>query len=245
MKSKLSAFLKTALSVFIPKLVLVPFLPARHEIDLNLDLLQAAVDYPLNRDYKTYCDYGKSHGALENFGLVPGRYIVIQPGARSGAPTPKRWSLQNFKEFIAVFEERFPDLEIVAIGNQYDYDNYVAELLKSASNIKNTAGLTTLADAATIMQHAAVSVVHDSGAMHIGGAVEAKMVALYGPTDFSRTRPLGDRCTVLFSKQESFAEMFNLSSGEDALVEKYGENYCMDGILPETVLHAVETYVIP
>ena len=93
------------------------------------------------------------------------------------------------------------------------------------------------------MSNAAVNVVHDSGALHIGGAVEAKMIALYGPTDYTRTRPLGEENTVLFSMQNSFAEMYNLSSGEDLLVEKYGQDYCMDGINPCDVLDAIKKYV--
>ena len=88
-----------------------------------------------------------------------------------------------------------------------------------------------------------MSVVHDSGAMHIGGTVEAKMIVLYGPTDYTRTRPLDEENTVLFSMKKSFAEMYNLSSGEDLLIEKYGQDYCMDGISPNDVLNAIKAYV--
>lgn len=241
-KRKKRFFLRALASVFFPKLILVPFLAARHEIDLNFDLLQAFIDRPLARSYKTRCNFNGTRNILEVFGLMKGEYVVIQPGARSGAPTPKRWSLDKFKKFIVLFNKKYPNVKIVTIGNQYDFDNYAAELLESHNNIVNTAGLTTISEAAKIMQHAAVSVVHDSGAMHIGGAVEANMVALYGPTDFTRTRPLGENCTILFSKQTSFAEMFNLSSGEDLLIDKYGEDYCMDGISPQEVLGAVERY---
>ena len=243
MKSKVTACLKTMISIFCPQLQLVPFLPSRHEIDLNFDLLQSFIERPFTRSYKTYCNFRESPDTLDTFCLVEGKYIVIQPGARSGKPTPKRWSLNNFKELIALCHEKFPEFKIVTIGNQYDFDNYVTEIEESDEKVINTAGLTSISEAATIMKNAAVSVVHDSGAMHIGGAVDAKMIALYGPTDYTRTRPLDAENTVLFSTQKSFAEMYNLSSGEDLLIEKYGQDYCMDGISPIDVFNAIKVYL--
>lgn len=243
MKSKVTSCLKMIISVFFTRLTLVPFLSSRHEIDLNYDLLQSFIERPFTREYKTYCNFGQSTGTLEKFDLVEDKYIVIQPGARSGKPTPKRWSLDNFKELIALCHDKYPDLKIVTIGNQYDFDNYVSEIISFFPKVINTAGLTSISEAASIMSSATVSIVHDSGALHIGGAVEAKMIALYGPTDFTRTRPLGEQNTVLFSVQNSFAEMYNLSSGEDLLIEKYGQDYCMAGISPYDVLNAIKAYV--
>ena len=243
LKSKVSAFLKMLISVFSSKLTLVPLLPSRHEIDLNYDLLQSFIGRPFTRDYKTYCSFGESSDILDTFGLVKGEYIVIQPGARSGMPTPKRWSLNNFKELIALCHEKYPSFTIVTIGNQYDFDNYVSKIVESYTQVINTAGLTSISEAASILRNAAVSVVHDSGAMHIGGAVKAKMIALYGPTDYTRTKPLGEENTVLFSMKKSFAEMYNFSCGEDLLIEKYGQDYCMDGITPNDVMNAIKKYV--
>lgn len=242
-KNKVVALLKMIISVLVPRLTLVPVLPSRHEIDLNFDLLQAFTERPLTRDYQTYCCFGGSSEVLDTFGLVKGKYIVMQPGARSGMPTPKRWSLKNFRELVALCQYTYPSFKIVAIGNQYDFDHYVSEIVEAYPDVINTAGLTSVSEAASIMRDATVNVVHDSGAMHIGGAVKAKLIALYGPTDYTRTQPIGEENTVLFSMKESFAEMYNFSGGEDLLIEKYGPDYCMDGITPDDVMNAIKKYV--
>ena len=138
---------------------------------------------------------------------------------------------------------KYPKIKIVAIGNKFDNDQYIKPLIIDCPDIINTAGSTTIEQVADIMRFAIVNIVHDSGALHIGGAVNAKMIALYGPTDYTRTKPLNSSSAILFSKNKSFAEMYNMNISEDELIEKYGEDFCMDSILPEDVINVMENFI--
>jgi len=226
-----------------PRVILVPFLPGRHEIDLNYDLLQSLKDYPIKRSYKTFVEYKCDEKILEQFSLSPNKYIVLQLSARSGAPTPKKWPLKNFIDLYNKINKEFPDIKIVTIGNSEDFETDVSEFIKACPEVINTAGKTSLKEVTSIMLYAAVSIVHDSGAMHLANAVSAKVIALYGPTDISRTGPLDENTKVLVSQNKSTNIMFNSSIGEEGVLDIFGEDFCMSDIAPELVLDEIRRFL--
>jgi heptosyltransferase-1 len=59
------------------------------------------------------------------------------------------------------------------------------------------AGRTTLKDLACLFRGASLLVTTDSGPMHLAAAMETPVVALFGPTDPSRTGPYGEGHTVI------------------------------------------------
>tara|TARA_B100000780_G_scaffold68993_1_gene45714 strand:- start:169 stop:1251 length:1083 start_codon:yes stop_codon:yes gene_type:complete len=223
----------------LPKVKLVPFIAGRHEIDLNLDLLQSLKDYPICSNRKTSINIDNNSKILERFNLVKDNYIIFQLSARSGMPTPKKWPLQNFVDLFDQIKKSYPQIKIVTIGNQADFDAEISAFLKLRNDITNTAGKTSILEAASLLSNSAVSIVHDSGAMHIANAVSAKTIALLGPTDISRTGPLDKNTTVIISKNDSTNSMFNFKMGEEAVLKKFGQDYCMSSILPDDVHQAV------
>jgi len=223
----------------LPKVKLVPFIAGRHEIDLNLDLLQSLKDYPICSNRKTSINIDNNLNILERFNLVKDNYIIFQLSARSGMPTPKKWPLQNFVDLFDQIKKSYPQIKIVTIGNQADFDAEISAFLKLRNDITNTAGKTSILEAASLLSNSAVSIVHDSGAMHIANAVSAKTIALLGPTDISRTGPLDKNTTVIISKNDSTNSMFNFKMGEEAVLKKFGQDYCMSSILPDDVHQAV------
>ena len=233
------ALLSFIILTLLPKVKLVPFAAGRHEIDLNIDLLQSIKSYSIKADRETNIEFDNNEHILKRFDLKKDQYIIFQLSARSGMPTPKKWPLKNFIKLFDKIKKSHPDLIIVTIGNQADFDAEISEFIKFRSDIVNTAGHTSILEAATLLANAAVSIVHDSGVMHIANAVSAKIIALLGPTDISRTGPSKKNTTVLISNNDSTNAMFNFEMGEEAVLKKFGEDYCMASILPDSVYDAV------
>ncbi|MCK4235571.1 MAG: hypothetical protein KAX38_00535, partial [Candidatus Krumholzibacteria bacterium] len=51
----------------------------------------------------------------------------------------------------------------------------------------------------SVMKMASLTICNDTGIMHIAGAVGARCIALFGPTDPSRWKPVGENVTALRS----------------------------------------------
>ena len=65
------------------------------------------------------------------------------------------------------------------------------------SRVSIAAGKTTIKQAAALIERCNLLVCNDSGLMHMAVAVGTPAVAIYGPTDIRRTRPVGQSHTVI------------------------------------------------
>ncbi len=220
----------------MPGFRFVPLLQGRHEIDLNYDLLEAFYDRPMERTYNTFIATKDNPEVLGRFDIKSGQYIVIQPSAANGGLTAKIWAPGNFEELVLQINQLYPDMKVVFVGDIGDLDSIKKTSLADISGVVNTMGQTTIADLSTIISNTAVVIAHDSGVMHIANALEVKLIALYGPTDFTRTRPLGENSHILYSKNECLAAHYNGKISESNLARKYPDNKCMEKISVDDVM---------
>ena len=93
------------------------------------------------------------------------------------------------------------------------------------------------------MRYALVSIVHDSGALIIGGAVKANMIALIGPTDPSRFLPLNKNIKVIKSENECTNLMFNFKMNEKQILKKFPDGYCMDSINSSKIIDEIRFFL--
>jgi len=214
----------------------VPLLQGRHETDLNYDLLEALYDRPMERNYQTFIAQHDDPAALSRFNIEPGRYIVIQPAAANGSLTAKVWAPRNFAELRRQLNQRYPDLKLVFVGDQGDLASIKQTSLVDIDDVVNTMGKTTIGELTSIINNAALVIAHDSGVMHIANALQANLIALYGPTDYTRTRPLAQTSHILFSTNGCLAAHYDPNVGERDLARKYPDYACMDGISVEDVM---------
>ena len=221
----------------------VPILQGRHEIDLNLDLLEAYLDRPISREYCTPLEIELKHGHLKQFGLIPKKYIVLQLGARYGCATPKTWDPENFRFLIKKLQETHADVSIVTIGSQEEYRTLVKQFIEEFPFLINTAGQTSVEEVISILGHAKLIIAHDSGAMHLANALNVPLIALFGPTDYTRTRPLGLNSHILYSKNEYFGSMYHFKNSEEHLAKSAPQYACMSGIAVEDVLSKIDTLI--
>lgn len=229
---------------FLPGAVPVPILPGRHEEDLSYDLLEIFHGRPFQRDYNTFLHYNENPGVLDKFDLKPKQYIVFQPSAANGALTPKTWHPANFAELSVEINERYSRYKIVIVGDKGDLSALENTALLKDKNITNTIGHTTIDELCAIIKNSAVVVAHDSSVAHIANALNCKLIALFGPTNYTCTRPLGENSRILYSRNECFAAMYDQSVSESDLAKRYPPYYCMNEIKVSDIMKEIDNLLV-
>lgn len=86
-----------------------------------------------------------------------------------------------------------------------------------------------------VLQALDLVITNDTGPMHMAAAVETPVVALFGPTDPTRTGPWGSgHCVLRAEDQPACAPCFRKNC-------RQGQGACMRGIPVETVVSAAES----
>jgi ADP-heptose:LPS heptosyltransferase len=112
------------------------------------------------------------------------RYAVLNPGA---AWPNKRWPPEKFGALASAIHDRFGLRSFVTWGPA---ERELAGAVVAASRgTAEPAPPTEVGDLAALMRGAAVVVSGDTGPLHIGAAMGAPLVGLYGPTWPERNGP--------------------------------------------------------
>ncbi|MBN2406770.1 MAG: glycosyltransferase family 9 protein [Elusimicrobia bacterium] len=109
------------------------------------------------------------------------RYVAIAPGARWNT---KQWTVENYVSLIIKIIKEI-GMNSVIIGDACDRelaDNILKETGLLKKHVINLAGRISIRQSAAVIKNSAVLVSTDSAPMHIGWAVGARVVALFGPT---------------------------------------------------------------
>ncbi|MEW6127385.1 MAG: lipopolysaccharide heptosyltransferase II [Acidobacteriota bacterium] len=215
-----------------------------HEIERYLDLITAlGVERTPTEPtkpfmYLTEADRRFAQTFLQangNRNLILG----IQPGT---SPTMrwKQWSLEKYRELIERLVKEQPDAQIVLFGapNEAAMIQELAEGING--NIVIAAGKTTVKQVAALIERCNLLVCNDSGLMHVAVAVQTPVVAIYGPTDFNRTAPLGSEHSIIRHKM-SCSPCFKLSG--DATVKACPHHDCLNSIAADEVYYQVESKI--
>jgi len=204
----------------------VPVLTGRHETDLNLDLLEPFLQKPTERNYQTFIHQTVTD--LSRFDL-PDEYIVVQLTARNGQATPKTWDPDNFSKVIRQVRVQRPSTHFIFVGDKGDAES-LQETTLIQEGVINLMGKTSFNELCNVILNARGVLAHDSGIMHMANALQRPLVALYGPTDFTRTAPRAPTSNILYSRNECWARMYGFRASEDALADEFPSFYCMSGI---------------
>lgn len=158
------------------------------------------------------------------------KLLVLAPGAAYG--DAKRWPSERFH---AVAEEWIGrGGAVVSVGSRTERG--VAERTLAGLPSGQTdclAGETTLEELMLLLKHSAAVVANDSGVMHLGGALGAKGVAVFGSTDCAATSPVSRRWRIVYRKL-SCSPCFRR-------VCPKGSKECFDAVRPESVIRALES----
>lgn len=139
-------------------------------------------------------DTGRTRDLLLEIGLDPDeRFVVFAPGAAYGRA--KQWLPERFAELAEmIINER--GWSVLMVGSNADRSacaEVVSRLPKTGTRINrliDVCGKTDLPTLAGVLARAHAVVSNDSGAMHLAGAVGARVVGVFGATNEQRTSPL-------------------------------------------------------
>ena len=219
----------------------VPVLHGRHEIDLNLDLIDAFSygNYTANRDRHTIVTYDSS----ASISGLPDKYVVLQPSARNGVASPKTWPIDLYYSLTQTWLERHPDYRVLLVGDSGDLKALLGHPILKLDGVVNMVGDTDFSQLCLILKSASAVVANDSGIMHVADALKTPLVALFGPSDHTKIGPLSPSSTILWSQNDCFCNCYAFKEGEDSLLEKFGVDYCMKDLSPSSVISALELLI--
>jgi heptosyltransferase-2 len=117
----------------------------------------------------------------------PEPFVVLAPGAAYGSA--KQWMPERFAELArSIVRDRGWHVFLVGSGADRSVCDEIARTARES--VTNLCGQTDLAGLAALLASARAVVSNDSGAMHLAGAVGAKVVGIFGATNEHRTSPL-------------------------------------------------------
>lgn len=145
---------------------------------------------------------------------------------------PKRWPKESFARLVDELTERY-HAQVIITGSFLDHplSQEIASLARNKPFI--ACGLTTLKQLGALFRNSDLVISADSGPLHIAMAVEARTIALFGPTSPELTGPLGKgEFSILRKKDlECIIPCYNLECRK---------NVCMSRIDVSDVLLEVE-----
>jgi lipopolysaccharide heptosyltransferase II len=219
---------------------------AQHEIDRYLDLMAAlGIDKPdyrstgtrvhlteKDRDFASDFLRGDAHDATTSV-------VGFQPGT-SATMRWKQWPVERWRSVLDRLVAEAPDARIVLFGSNSEAPMIEKMAEGLGPRVLLAAGKTSIKQAASLIEACDVLVCNDSGLMHVAGAVGTPVVAIYGPTDFSRTAPLGAGNSII--RHELPCSPCFTMEGEER-VRACPHHDCLMTISPNEVLVAIKQQI--
>jgi ADP-heptose:LPS heptosyltransferase len=135
-------------------------------------------------------------------------YVLIHGGSNQLAQAKgidQIYPVQNWQQIIQDFQQRQPDLPVVAIQGPED-EQFVRSLRESCPDIKITSP-TDVGKLAAMIAAANLMVCTDSAPMHLAVAVQTYTLALFGATDPKKLLPQSDRFIAIKSPTTKMADI--------------------------------------
>jgi len=154
---------------------------------VGIDNLEEASYIHVTKEDEEYVD-----GVLKGHGISD-PIVVISPGAKSHL---KRWTAEGFTE-IADRLMAECKANVIFIGAKED-EQVVGDIIAKMKNKPyNLVDKTSIRQLASLIKRAIVLITNDSAPLHLGNAVGAKVVAIFGPTDPRKYGPTGEFDVVI------------------------------------------------
>jgi lipopolysaccharide heptosyltransferase II len=114
-------------------------------------------------------------------------WVAINPGAAFG--TAKRWLPERFAAVGDALARRGARVTVVGGAAERRVGEAIAGQMTAPARV--LCGQTTLAELAGVLSRVRLLVTNDSGPMHLAAALGRRVVAVFGPTDWRETHPVG------------------------------------------------------
>jgi 3-deoxy-D-manno-octulosonic-acid transferase/heptosyltransferase-1 len=199
----------------------------KHAVDRYLDFpryLGAKIDnvefvLPQNNDAEA-----KVKLLMSKYKLDDKKFIAINPVAYWKT---KLWDNEKFAHLADLANNKLK-MKVVFTGSKKEPLEGITSRM-TAEGI-NLGGETSLLDLAYLYKKAQMVITTDSGPMHLAAAVRTPVIALFGPTDPTRTGPYGKEHAIITAGLPC----------SPCFLKKCSTRKCMKDILPEQVFAAIE-----
>jgi len=164
---------------------------------------------------------------LDSFGIKGEDCLIgIHPGAAYGSA--KRWFPERFAVVADQVADRF-QAKVVVFGGPLETGiaGAVQKAMKTPSLL--LAGKTSLREMMALMTKCRLFITNDSGPMHVASSLGVPVVAIFGPTDPTRTSPAGKQTRIIQNK----VDCAPCKARECPI-----DHPCMTGVSSEEVFHA-------
>lgn len=121
------------------------------------------------------------------------KLVVISPGAKSHL---KRWSARKYAELSDRLVNEL-GCSVFITGNEDDKDAVRTFIAAVKRPVKDLCGKTSLGELMELMNRASLVITNDSAPLHMASAVNAAVVAVFGPSDERKYGPLSERNRVI------------------------------------------------
>ncbi len=162
------------------------------------------------------------------------KLLTIASGAAYGAA--KRWSSESFRAVASYWVEAGGIVAVLGSESESKIGDEVIEGLDSRKAF-NMSGKTSLIELMHLLRYSTMTVANDSGVMHLSAALGRPGVAIFGPTDFTATGPIGANWRLMYEKQPC-SPCFRREC-------RSGQRTCMCAITPQAVIAEMEEMLTP
>jgi len=161
--------------------------------------------------------------------------IGIQVGT---SPTMrwKQWPLDKYQGLIEKLNHKF-NIVLIGAPSEIEMIEMLISNIKGTKNIYIYAGNGTLLDASALISMLDMMITNDSGLMHIANAFNIPLVAIYGPTDFNRTVPLGKNSYIVKLNYDCMP-CFTMN-GDNEVVNCQHKYQCLNNVGVELVYEKI------
>jgi heptosyltransferase-2 len=122
--------------------------------------------------------------------LGAGPFVAMTPGAAYGGA--KRWLPERFADAAdALADERGAEVLVLGAPSDRPLGDAIAARMRRRPRV--LCGETSLADLVAVLAVSELLLTNDSGAMHVAAALGTPLVAVFGPTDWRETAPVGSK----------------------------------------------------
>lgn len=165
--------------------------------------------------------------------IIEGDYLIISPGT-SPFDTHKRWSKENYISLIQEILEKY-NHKIILLGTKSDNEvlNAIYETYEENNRVQIVNDL-SIKHAMHFMSKSNVIISACTSSLHMAALVDASMVSIYGPTNYSITGPVSRKNRIVrmgYACSPCFRDSFQSGCGTPK---------CMTDISVKSVYSAVE-----
>jgi ADP-heptose:LPS heptosyltransferase len=225
---------------------LVPADPKLHDVEQNLNLLKVFGINPLlikNRKlYFHVTDKARSQAAdyIAKNNLSGKKFIGMHIGSSQDfAFASKRWPTEKFARLADKIQSELKTPIMVFAGPD---EKTEVEAMVAPMRTKPLVVATSLDITAALIESCCLMVSNDSGLMHIAVAMTTPVVAIFGPTSVTRTRPYTDQAEVIYDpKCNSLLKYPFLTTS--AKIDSAAAAACFRNISVARVYEAVKKYL--